>query len=190
MRVIPSQTRRGQRALTLSLYLLQNSYWKSHLAPMTSFPVPVPIDVTSSSSPDDIKIGSSPMTAFPLLDFKIVILSHIMRQFHFELNDELNFEGGVKLCQEAGGQIATPASMEENKALTKLIKSDGMAYLDASGNPVKITNWAPGEPSNDQDDEDCSAITSDGTWSDNIPDTLTPSPYFLILLKIFNFAKG
>uniref|UniRef100_A0A8C4RNA4 C-type lectin domain-containing protein n=1 Tax=Erpetoichthys calabaricus TaxID=27687 RepID=A0A8C4RNA4_ERPCA len=151
---------------------------------MTSFPVPVPIDVTSSSSPDDIKIGSSPMTAFPLLDFKIVILSHIMRQFHFELSfqfthwskhgqkkfatkdDELNFEGGVKLCQEAGGQIATPASMEENKALTKLIKSDGMAYLDASGNPVKITNWAPGEPSNDQDDEDCSAITSDGTWSD------------------------
>uniref|UniRef100_A0A8C4X4X9 C-type lectin domain-containing protein n=1 Tax=Erpetoichthys calabaricus TaxID=27687 RepID=A0A8C4X4X9_ERPCA len=93
-------------------------------------------------------------------------------------DDELNFEGGVKLCQEAGGQIATPASMEENKALTKLIKSDGMAYLglndkkkegtfeDASGNPVKITNWAPGEPSNDQDDEDCSAITSDGTWSD------------------------
>ncbi|XP_039605967.1 mannose-binding protein C-like [Polypterus senegalus] len=92
-------------------------------------------------------------------------------------DDELNFEGGVKLCQEAGGQIATPTSIEENTALTKLIKSDGMAYLglndrktegtfqDISGSPVKFISWAPGEPSNDQADKDCSVITSDGTWS-------------------------
>uniref|UniRef100_A0A8C4RNF6 Uncharacterized protein n=1 Tax=Erpetoichthys calabaricus TaxID=27687 RepID=A0A8C4RNF6_ERPCA len=138
---------------------------------MTSLPFPVPMMSLPVPVLMTSKMVPAPMTAFPPSDFKIVILSHIMQQFHFELSflfthwskhgqkrfatkdDELNFEQGVKLCQEAGGQIATPTSMEENKALTKLIKSDGMAYL------VKIINWAPGEPSNDQDDEDYTQLT-------------------------------
>ncbi|XP_039605415.1 mannose-binding protein C-like [Polypterus senegalus] len=93
-------------------------------------------------------------------------------------NDQLTFDQGVKLCKEAGGEIATPSNAEENAALMELVKSAGETYLglndirtegtfeDVSGTPVTFTNWKSGRPSNRGGHEDCSVITADGTWND------------------------
>ncbi|KAG2468038.1 MBL protein, partial [Polypterus senegalus] len=93
-------------------------------------------------------------------------------------NDKLTFDEGVKLCKEASGEIAMPANEGENAALMKLVPSSGAAYLglndrvtegkfeDVSGNDVTFTKWKSGEPNNFYGNEDCSVITSDGTWND------------------------
>ncbi|KAG2467754.1 MBL protein, partial [Polypterus senegalus] len=93
-------------------------------------------------------------------------------------NDQLTFDEGVNFCKEASGEIAMPANEGENAALMKLVPSSGGVYLglndrvtdgrfeDVSGNDMTFTKWKSGEPNNYRGNEDCSIITSDGTWND------------------------
>ncbi|XP_058880509.1 mannose-binding protein-like isoform X2 [Acipenser ruthenus] len=92
--------------------------------------------------------------------------------------DSATFEEGLKICSEAGGQIATPKSQSENDAIIEIVKATNVAYIgindretegtfvDLNNQPLKFTKWKTGEPNNSADSEDCTILLPDGVWND------------------------
>uniref|UniRef100_A0A8C4RQH7 C-type lectin domain-containing protein n=1 Tax=Erpetoichthys calabaricus TaxID=27687 RepID=A0A8C4RQH7_ERPCA len=78
-------------------------------------------------------------------------------------NSKGTFEGGLRLCAEAGGQIAMAANEEENNAIASCLKT---GEYDVNGKPVTFTKWKSGEPNNFNGNEDCTIINSEGIWND------------------------
>ncbi|NXC50595.1 MBL protein, partial [Penelope pileata] len=88
-----------------------------------------------------------------------------------------SFENGKSLCAKAGSVLASPRNEAENTALKDLTGPSRQAYIgisDAqtegrfvyqSGGPLTYTNWKPGEPNN-QGNEDCAVIEESGKWND------------------------
>ncbi|XP_068924481.1 pulmonary surfactant-associated protein D-like isoform X2 [Petaurus breviceps papuanus] len=92
---------------------------------------------------------------------------------------ESNFEIAFATCRQAGGQVASPRNAAENEAVQKIVtaynkaaflgmtddKTEGK-FIYPTGEPLGYSNWAPGEPNNDGDKEDCIEIYTNGKWND------------------------
>ncbi|KAI5942360.1 Pulmonary surfactant-associated protein D [Manis javanica] len=92
---------------------------------------------------------------------------------------EKTFENAEHVCTQAGGQMASPRSAAENEALKQLIMAQNKAaflsmtdmkvegkFTYPSGEPLVYSNWAPGEPNNNEGAEDCVEIFTNGKWND------------------------
>ncbi|XP_072851150.2 mannose-binding protein C isoform X1 [Pogona vitticeps] len=88
------------------------------------------------------------------------------------------FANGKTLCASAGAALATPRNVAENTALTEVMKRKSEhAFLDindrqtegkfvySNGETVGYTNWAGGEPNNDNN-EDCVILNESSRWID------------------------
>ncbi|XP_074089079.1 uncharacterized protein LOC141520971 [Macrotis lagotis] len=92
---------------------------------------------------------------------------------------EGNFEKAFQSCGKAGGKVASPMNAEENVAVQEIvigynkaaflgmtdIKTEGK-FIYSTGEPMGYSNWAPEEPNNDRDKEDCIEIYINGKWND------------------------
>uniref|UniRef100_A0A8C9FVM9 C-type lectin domain-containing protein n=1 Tax=Pavo cristatus TaxID=9049 RepID=A0A8C9FVM9_PAVCR len=89
-----------------------------------------------------------------------------------------DFHATVKMCQEAGGCIASPRNADENAAILHIVKKfNRYAYLGIkeslipgtfqflNGAELSYTNWYSHEPSG-KGEEECVEMYSDGTWND------------------------
>ncbi|XP_048195112.1 pulmonary surfactant-associated protein D [Perognathus longimembris pacificus] len=89
------------------------------------------------------------------------------------------FQGAQELCTQAGGQLASPRSAAENKALQQLVTAQNKAaflsmtdndtegkFTYPTGEPLVYSNWAPGEPNNNGGSENCVEIFTNGQWND------------------------
>lgn len=89
------------------------------------------------------------------------------------------FADAQQICTQAGGQLASPRSAAENEAVRQLAsaqnKSAFLSMTDAktegkftypSGESLVYSNWAPGEPNNSSNREDCIEIFVNGKWND------------------------
>ncbi|XP_067410774.1 mannose-binding protein-like [Emydura macquarii macquarii] len=94
------------------------------------------------------------------------------------------FEGGFEIgkttCSQSGGQLASPMNSAENSAMQQIIvahhkkaayigindiETEGtFTYL--SGEAIGYSNWAPGEPNNSGEIENCVEMYIDGSWND------------------------
>uniref|UniRef100_L7N1D0 C-type lectin domain-containing protein n=1 Tax=Myotis lucifugus TaxID=59463 RepID=L7N1D0_MYOLU len=93
---------------------------------------------------------------------------------------EKPFQEAEQVCTQAGGQLPSPRSAAENEALQHLLEAEnkGAAFLSMTdsqtegrftypgGEPLVYSNWAPGEPNNNGDNEDCVEIFTNGKWND------------------------
>uniref|UniRef100_A0A8D2JET0 C-type lectin domain-containing protein n=1 Tax=Varanus komodoensis TaxID=61221 RepID=A0A8D2JET0_VARKO len=112
-----------------------------------------------------------------------LIWSHPLRDFGGKLfkmdGSQGNFEASKATCFQAGGQLASPQSMEENTAIQQIVaRHNKAAYLGMddiqaegtfaylSGDPIGYTNWANGEPNNAGSKENCIEMYLDGKWND------------------------
>ncbi|XP_025023010.1 pulmonary surfactant-associated protein D-like [Python bivittatus] len=92
---------------------------------------------------------------------------------------EGNFEDLKQKCVQAGGQLATPRNAAENDAVQKVaalynksaflgitdLKTKGtFKYLNDQ--PITYSNWLQGEPNNNQGNENCVEIFTNGKWND------------------------
>ncbi|XP_052533598.1 pulmonary surfactant-associated protein A-like [Tympanuchus pallidicinctus] len=89
-----------------------------------------------------------------------------------------DFYATVKMCQEAGGCIASPRNADENAAILHFVKQfNRYAYLGIKeslipgkfqflyGADLSYTNWYSHEPSG-KGEEECVEMYTDGTWND------------------------
>ncbi|NP_001034255.1 surfactant protein A1 isoform X1 [Gallus gallus] len=89
-----------------------------------------------------------------------------------------DFHATVKMCQEAGGCIASPRNADENAAILHFVKQfNRYAYLGIkeslipgtfqflNGGELSYTNWYSHEPSG-KGEEECVEMYTDGTWND------------------------
>ncbi|EPQ11177.1 Pulmonary surfactant-associated protein D [Myotis brandtii] len=90
------------------------------------------------------------------------------------------FQEAQQVCAQAGGQLPSPRSAAENKALQQLIEVEnkGAAFLSMTdsktegkfiypgGESLVYSNWKPGEPNNKGGNEDCVEIFTNGKWND------------------------
>nr|XP_060625014.1 pulmonary surfactant-associated protein D-like isoform X1 [Anolis sagrei ordinatus] len=94
---------------------------------------------------------------------------------------EADFQTSKEMCDQFGGQIASPRNEEENNAVLKLATMFGKhAFLGMNdqetegifkhlnGNPMEYSNWAEGEPNGEH--EDCIEIYLNAKWNDNTCD--------------------
>ncbi|XP_016048320.2 pulmonary surfactant-associated protein D isoform X2 [Erinaceus europaeus] len=99
----------------------------------------------------------------------------IFKTGHFEKT----FEEAWKVCAQAGGQMASPRSVAENEALQQLVIAENKAaflsmtdnkmegkFIYPTGEPLVYSNWAPGEPNNNGNGENCVEIFTNGKWND------------------------
>ncbi|XP_055976809.1 pulmonary surfactant-associated protein D [Sorex fumeus] len=89
------------------------------------------------------------------------------------------FQEAQQVCVQAGGQLASPRSAAENEALQQIvtaankaaflsmtdIKTEGK-FIYPTGEPLAYANWAPGEPNNNGQAENCVEIFGNGKWND------------------------
>ncbi|XP_044518713.1 pulmonary surfactant-associated protein D-like isoform X1 [Gracilinanus agilis] len=92
---------------------------------------------------------------------------------------EGNFEKALQSCRQAGGQVASPRNAAENMAIHEIVtvynkeallgmtdmKTEGK-FIYPTGESLGYSNWAPGEPNNTRDEEDCVEILKNGKWND------------------------
>ncbi|XP_049750672.1 pulmonary surfactant-associated protein D isoform X2 [Elephas maximus indicus] len=92
---------------------------------------------------------------------------------------EKSFKDVQQMCTQAGGQVASPRSAAENAAVQQLVmaynkaaflgmtdtKTEG-SFTYPTGEPLAYSNWAPGEPNNNGDAENCVEILTNGKWND------------------------
>ncbi|ELW61471.1 Pulmonary surfactant-associated protein D [Tupaia chinensis] len=92
---------------------------------------------------------------------------------------ENSFKDAQKVCEQAGGQLASPRSAAENAALRELvstqnksaflsmtdIKTEGK-FIYPTGEPLVYSNWQRGEPNNHGGEENCVEIFTSGKWND------------------------
>ncbi|XP_014399685.1 PREDICTED: pulmonary surfactant-associated protein D-like [Myotis brandtii] len=85
-----------------------------------------------------------------------------------------------QVCAQAGGQMPSPRSAAENHALQLLLEAEnkGAAFLSMTdfktkgrftypgGKPLVYSNWAPGEPNDENGNEHCVEIFTNGKWND------------------------
>ena len=100
----------------------------------------------------------------------------------FELN-VTSWVAAEQYCESLGGHLATLTSKEENAYVYQLMrkagytsayfgltdKDDEGTWVWITGEPVSYTNWHPGEPNNENPNEDYSMFYfkfDDGTWND------------------------
>lgn len=89
-----------------------------------------------------------------------------------------DYSTGRASCSRMGGTLAVPRNTAENSALQQIVRwHDIHAVLgisdmategrfeDLDGNLITYSNWAPGEPNN-QGNEDCVEMHPDGKWHD------------------------
>lgn len=99
----------------------------------------------------------------------------------------MGWEEAQDLFSYKGGHLATISSQEENDMLYQFLRDNGhtsgyfgLTERDYEGNwkwvndePLIFTNWAPGEPSN-ENGEECYGMFysgfSNGTWNDSVND--------------------
>ena len=95
----------------------------------------------------------------------------------------LSYQSAERFCENAGGHLATISSAGENNYLFGLMKSKGyggayFGFTDSetegkwkwvNGEGIKYTNWRPGEPNAENENEDYAMFYykfADGTWND------------------------
>lgn len=89
------------------------------------------------------------------------------------------FQEAQQVCVQAGGQLASPRSVAENEALQQIVTAENKAaflsmtdtktegrFTYPSGEALVYTNWAPGEPNNNGQAENCVELFSNGKWND------------------------
>ncbi|XP_067323079.1 pulmonary surfactant-associated protein D-like [Anolis sagrei] len=94
---------------------------------------------------------------------------------------EADFQTAKEMCEQFGGQIASPRNEEENNAVLKLATMfDKHAFLGMNdqetegifkhlnGDPMEYSNWAKGEPNGEH--EDCIEMYLNAKWNDNTCD--------------------
>lgn len=90
---------------------------------------------------------------------------------------EKTFAEAQKICRQAGGEVASPRSAAENEAVQQLAIAQnknvflGMTntngkFIYPTGQPLVYSNWAPGEPNNDNGAERCVELYTNGKWND------------------------
>uniref|UniRef100_A0A3Q3LI79 Ladderlectin-like n=1 Tax=Mastacembelus armatus TaxID=205130 RepID=A0A3Q3LI79_9TELE len=93
-------------------------------------------------------------------------------------------------CRSLGGNLASVHDAEEYAVIQKVIsdaKGTGLIWIGGhditqgkwkwtDGTPFTYTNWAPGQPDNWKDDENCLQISTEGRWFWNDLDCQTPLP--------------
>lgn len=91
----------------------------------------------------------------------------------------LTFYDAKTECEKAGGQLATPKSDTQNKALENIVKQysinawigvmqwkKGSQFVYLNHQRVAYTNWNSGEPNNEYNIEECVEMYTEGTWND------------------------
>ncbi|XP_043911867.1 pulmonary surfactant-associated protein D-like isoform X2 [Protopterus annectens] len=91
----------------------------------------------------------------------------------------VTFQNARTECANAGGQLATPDTAVQNKALQDIVNlykkgawigviaewsKNRFVYLNRQ--PVRYTNWNKGEPNNEHNVEECVEMYTTGTWND------------------------
>ncbi|XP_004389942.1 pulmonary surfactant-associated protein D [Trichechus manatus latirostris] len=92
---------------------------------------------------------------------------------------EKSFQDVQQVCTQAGGQVASPRSVAENAAVQQLVMAHNKAaflgvtdtktegrFTYPTGEPLAYSNWAPGEPNNNGEAENCVEILTNGKWND------------------------
>ena len=122
----------------------------------------------------------------PIPEDAVSYNGHYYRIFDLGDNSDAginNWEYALQYCQERGGHLATISDERENSFLYRYMQDAGyrsayFGFSDAEneGNwqwctneSVVYTNWAPGEPNNDNKKENYAMFYykfSDGTWND------------------------
>ena len=122
----------------------------------------------------------------PIPEDAVSYNGHYYRIFDLGNNSDAginNWEYALQYCQERGGHLATISDERENSFLYKYMRDAGyrsayFGFSDAEneGNwqwctneSVVYTNWAPGEPNNENKKEHYAMFYykfSDGTWND------------------------
>lgn len=94
-----------------------------------------------------------------------------------------SYQSAERFCENAGGHLATISSAGENNYLFGLMKSKGyggayFGFTDSetegkwkwvNGESINYTNWRPGEPNAENENEDYAMFYyrfTDGTWND------------------------
>ncbi|XP_042315137.1 pulmonary surfactant-associated protein A-like isoform X2 [Sceloporus undulatus] len=91
---------------------------------------------------------------------------------------EGDYASSKGMCEQFGGQIASPMNEEENNAVLKLSTMHGKhaflgmndqetegTFKHLNGNTMEYSNWAKGEPNGEH--EDCIEIYLNAKWNDN-----------------------
>uniref|UniRef100_A0A3Q3LUT1 Ladderlectin-like n=1 Tax=Mastacembelus armatus TaxID=205130 RepID=A0A3Q3LUT1_9TELE len=100
----------------------------------------------------------------------------------------MTWAAAQKNCQSMDANLAPVRDSQENGAFQNLIGQSKAAWIGGTdaqqegkwrwtdGTPFKYTNWRPGQPDNDQGNEDCLHIFTEGRWFWNDLDCQTPLP--------------
>ncbi|XP_068111593.1 pulmonary surfactant-associated protein D-like [Hyperolius riggenbachi] len=90
----------------------------------------------------------------------------------------MNYMESSEICAKAGGRIATPLNADEGRAILQIVqyynthaflgindlKTEG-TFRYENGESIKYSNWDPGEPNKDGE-EDCVEMYTSGKWND------------------------
>ncbi|XP_053307076.1 pulmonary surfactant-associated protein D-like [Spea bombifrons] len=94
-------------------------------------------------------------------------------------DQEVTYKEAVQICSKAGGQLASPRNRAENDAVLAIslekkkrpflgindIQSEG-SFRYINGKAIGYSNWYPGEPNNQYQNEDCVEMYATGEWND------------------------
>ncbi|KAG8435018.1 hypothetical protein GDO86_013109 [Hymenochirus boettgeri] len=101
-------------------------------------------------------------------------------KYYIANGQEGNYKNGKSICEEAGGQQASPQSAEENQAVASIVaRINKNAFLGINDRNIENTftcpnrkeeivysNWSSGEPNDDLKNEDCVEMYTNGKWND------------------------
>ncbi|XP_031620457.1 hepatic lectin-like isoform X2 [Contarinia nasturtii] len=106
----------------------------------------------------------------------------VVKKYHFMMF-KANWHKALLHCRSLGMNLVSISSKEENEQVIQKIKDEGYAgsvfwtsgtklgdnvtwEWAGNGKRVTFTNWAPGEPNNHGDDENC-ILSSESVWGPN-----------------------
>ncbi|XP_058045172.1 phospholipase A2 inhibitor alpha-like protein [Ahaetulla prasina] len=75
-----------------------------------------------------------------------------------------NFEDLGNICVQAGGRIPSPQLPNENKAFASVLERHNKEAYLVVHNSATFTNWAAGEPNNEDGNKPCVKADAQGAW--------------------------
>uniref|UniRef100_A0A8C6SE95 C-type lectin domain-containing protein n=1 Tax=Neogobius melanostomus TaxID=47308 RepID=A0A8C6SE95_9GOBI len=108
---------------------------------------------------------------FLFLSFKLTLCYHPLKFFF--INTTLNWNDASTYCKQHHDSLATIKSMVENNQLATFPAGGWIGLADLPKNPwqwigsgSRFTNWATGQPDNNNGVEHCAIMDADSLWRD------------------------